>query len=152
MPWLAPKYGTKVFRVRRRNQMTIGALRGMRVAILATDGFEQAELLEPRIALEHAGAVTLLRSSSPPLKTRSSGSSRAPKQLAVSALETRLLVARRNPVSRRLQREWTREPRCLQNSYVRARTTTRVMSSCCSPLLNSWTAPTIASRRDATGS
>jgi len=31
-------------------------LRGMRVAILATDGFEQSELLEPKRALEAAGA------------------------------------------------------------------------------------------------
>jgi protease I len=35
-------------------------LEGMRVAILATDGFEQAELEEPRRALEAAGAKTLL--------------------------------------------------------------------------------------------
>lgn len=33
-------------------------LRGKRVAILATDGFEQQELLEPRAALEKAGAKT----------------------------------------------------------------------------------------------
>ncbi len=33
-------------------------LNGKRVAILATDGFEQAELLEPRKALEEAGAKT----------------------------------------------------------------------------------------------
>jgi protease I len=33
-------------------------LRGKRVAILATDGFEQAELLEPKKAIEHAGAQT----------------------------------------------------------------------------------------------
>lgn len=31
---------------------------GKKVAILATDGFEQAELLEPRKALDQAGAVT----------------------------------------------------------------------------------------------
>ena len=31
-------------------------LQGMRVAILATDGFEQSELLKPREALEEAGA------------------------------------------------------------------------------------------------
>jgi protease I len=35
-------------------------LRGIRVAILATDGFEQAELLEPRRALEDAGASTMV--------------------------------------------------------------------------------------------
>jgi protease I len=33
------------------------SLRGKRIAILATDGFEQAELLEPKKALEHAGAA-----------------------------------------------------------------------------------------------
>jgi len=33
-------------------------LDGMRVAILATDGFEQVELIEPRRALERAGATT----------------------------------------------------------------------------------------------
>lgn len=35
-----------------------GSLRGVRVAILATDGFEQAELTEPRQALDAAGADT----------------------------------------------------------------------------------------------
>jgi protease I len=33
-------------------------LKGLRVAILATDGFEQSELSEPRKALDEAGAVT----------------------------------------------------------------------------------------------
>jgi protease I len=33
-------------------------LNGKRIAILATDGFEQAELIEPRKALEEAGAKT----------------------------------------------------------------------------------------------
>lgn len=33
-------------------------LHGKKVAILATDGFEQAELMEPRKALEEAGAKT----------------------------------------------------------------------------------------------
>lgn len=33
-------------------------LKGIRVAILATDGFEQIELIEPRKALDEAGAVT----------------------------------------------------------------------------------------------
>jgi protease I len=33
-------------------------LRGKRVAILATDGFEQVELTEPRKALDQAGATT----------------------------------------------------------------------------------------------
>jgi protease I len=35
-----------------------GSLNGVRVAILATDGFEQAELVEPRRALVAAGADT----------------------------------------------------------------------------------------------
>jgi protease I len=34
------------------------SLRGVRVAILATDGFEQSELMEPRQALDAAGAET----------------------------------------------------------------------------------------------
>jgi protease I len=34
------------------------ALQGKTIAILATDGFEQSELLKPRQALEHAGART----------------------------------------------------------------------------------------------
>jgi protease I len=33
-------------------------LKGKKIAILATDGFEQAELLEPRKALDEAGATT----------------------------------------------------------------------------------------------
>ena len=33
-------------------------LNGKKIAILATDGFEQAELIEPRKALEEAGAKT----------------------------------------------------------------------------------------------
>lgn len=37
-----------------------GNLAGMKVAILATDGVEQAELAEPRKALDEAGAMTVL--------------------------------------------------------------------------------------------
>jgi protease I len=40
--------------------MATGLLQGMRVAILATDGFEQVELLEPKMALENAGAATFI--------------------------------------------------------------------------------------------
>jgi len=40
--------------------MTSGTLQGIRVAILITDGFEQSELLEPRRALDNAGAATFL--------------------------------------------------------------------------------------------
>jgi len=35
-------------------------LNGKKIAILATDGFEQAELTEPRKALDDAGAVTVV--------------------------------------------------------------------------------------------
>ena len=38
--------------------MTQGKLTGLRIAILATDGFEQSELTEPRKALDDAGATT----------------------------------------------------------------------------------------------
>src|ERR1700730_16900718 len=41
-----------------RNVMTDKQLNELRVAILATDGFEEAELLEPRKALDAAGAKT----------------------------------------------------------------------------------------------
>jgi protease I len=40
-------------------------LQGKKVAILATDGFEQAELLEPKKALELAGATTEVISPQP---------------------------------------------------------------------------------------
>lgn len=40
-------------------------LEGTRVAILATDGFEQSELLEPRRAMEAAGATTEVISLEP---------------------------------------------------------------------------------------
>lgn len=40
--------------------MAIEKLSGIRVAILVTDGFEQAELVEPRKALDEAGAETLI--------------------------------------------------------------------------------------------
>jgi protease I len=38
--------------------MADNTLKGLRVAILATDGFEQVELIEPRKALDQAGAET----------------------------------------------------------------------------------------------
>ena len=38
--------------------MTNNQLKGKKIAILATDGFEQSELLEPRKALNEAGATT----------------------------------------------------------------------------------------------
>src|SRR3954464_8834386 len=40
--------------------MTDRSISGKRVAILATDGVEQSELLEPRQALDDAGAKTVL--------------------------------------------------------------------------------------------
>ena len=45
-------------------------LRGKKIAILATDGFEQAELLKPRKALDDAGAETKLVS---PAKKKAKG-------------------------------------------------------------------------------
>jgi protease I len=44
---------------------TRAPLQGKRVAILATDGFEQSELLEPRQALDQAGAKTVLIAPKP---------------------------------------------------------------------------------------
>jgi protease I len=38
-------------------------LNGLRVAILATDGFEQVELIEPRKALQQAGEKTTVIAS-----------------------------------------------------------------------------------------
>jgi protease I len=40
--------------------MSTDTLQGKRIAILVTDGFEQCELLEPRKALEEAGATTVV--------------------------------------------------------------------------------------------
>ncbi len=45
--------------------MTERKLEGMRVAILATDDFEQAELIEPRTALQEAGAQTTVIAPKP---------------------------------------------------------------------------------------
>src|SRR6201997_3175638 len=41
-----------------RQLMSQSKLNGLKVAILATDGFEQSELTEPRKALQEAGAAT----------------------------------------------------------------------------------------------
>lgn len=41
------------------------SLKGKKVAVLATDGFEQSELLEPKQALEDAGATTTVVSVKP---------------------------------------------------------------------------------------
>ena len=41
-------------------QETNSALKGKRIAILVTDGFEQSEMTEPRKALDNAGARTVL--------------------------------------------------------------------------------------------
>ncbi len=46
--------------MRKASAANSGPLKGLRVAILATDGFEQSELLEPRRALEAAGAATVV--------------------------------------------------------------------------------------------
>src|SRR4051812_28882506 len=43
-----------------RNGGLMASLNGKKIAFLATDGFEQAELLEPRKALDEAGATTIV--------------------------------------------------------------------------------------------
>ena len=43
----------------------MNTLQGLRVAILSTDGFEEAELLEPREALNDAGAKTVVIAPKP---------------------------------------------------------------------------------------
>jgi len=43
--------------------MAVALLQGMRVAILVCDGFLESELLEPKRALEHAGAATFVVSA-----------------------------------------------------------------------------------------
>jgi protease I len=45
--------------------MAKDTLKGLKVAILATDGFEQSELAEPRKALDEAGADTQIVSPKP---------------------------------------------------------------------------------------
>jgi protease I len=54
----------------RKGQIMPDTLKGKKIAILATDGFEQAELLKPRKALDDAGAETKLVS---PAKNRAKG-------------------------------------------------------------------------------
>src|SRR3954468_8923380 len=49
---------TETFNRERRSPMANRNLEGLNVAILVTDGFEQVELLEPRKALDEAGANT----------------------------------------------------------------------------------------------
>jgi protease I len=44
----------------KENTMTTALLQGMRVAILVRDGFLESELLEPKRALENAGAATFV--------------------------------------------------------------------------------------------
>jgi protease I len=48
----------KPFQFAKGRTMASQNLQGIKVAILATDGFEQAELLKPREALQQAGAET----------------------------------------------------------------------------------------------
>jgi DJ-1/PfpI family len=47
----------------RVNIMANNNLQGKKIAILVADGFEQVELLEPRKALDEAGATTQVVSS-----------------------------------------------------------------------------------------
>jgi deglycase len=46
--------------MRTKQEEKMASLRGKKIAILATDGFEQVELTEPRKALDEAGATTVL--------------------------------------------------------------------------------------------
>jgi protease I len=48
----------------KEKSMASGTLNGKKVAILVTDGFEQSELIEPRKALDEAGATTKVVSPS----------------------------------------------------------------------------------------
>jgi protease I len=55
-----PRQGKSVVAVDTTHVNRKGRLVGMRVAILATDGFEQAELIEPRQAFTNEGAATVV--------------------------------------------------------------------------------------------
>lgn len=61
--------------------MTSGKLQGVRVAILASDGFEELELLDPRSALNQAGAATFVIA---PTKDRITGSRQGKGERPVS--------------------------------------------------------------------
>jgi protease I len=61
--------------------MTSGKLQGVRVAILASDGFEELELLDPKLALNHAGAATFVIA---PTKDRITGSRQGKGEKSVS--------------------------------------------------------------------
>ena len=58
-PQLTPP-GPRVIGVNTSHIDETGKLSGFRIAILATDGFEQAELIEPRQAYANLGAVTVI--------------------------------------------------------------------------------------------
>src|SRR4029079_795801 len=47
-------------RIKSRRSSMSSELRGKKIAILATDGFEQVELTEPRKALNNVGATTVV--------------------------------------------------------------------------------------------
>src|SRR3954471_2239255 len=47
-------------RTKSRRRSMSSELRGKKIAILATDGFEQVELTEPRKALNNVGATTVV--------------------------------------------------------------------------------------------
>jgi putative intracellular protease/amidase len=53
-------------RLERSQIMANDTLKGLNVAILVTDGFEQVELTEPRKALDEAGATTKIVSPKHP--------------------------------------------------------------------------------------
>jgi protease I len=59
VPYLASNFYQGVSsHINERSMLMDTALNGLQIAILATDGFEQVELTEPRMALEREGAIT----------------------------------------------------------------------------------------------
>ena len=58
LPRAGPRTG--ILKTRSAHYGEDNNLRGLKVSILATDGFEQVELVQPRKALDDAGAETRL--------------------------------------------------------------------------------------------
>src|SRR5579863_816538 len=57
---VATSLGRSASKGRTKTEDIMASLKGKKIAILATDGFEQSELLEPRKALEAVGATTVV--------------------------------------------------------------------------------------------
>ena len=67
--------------------MDDGTLQGLKVSILATDGFERVVLAEPRKALEQAGAETRAGRRPLPLPPNGVNGARGPSKLPLPACE-----------------------------------------------------------------